>query len=60
MDDGFVACDQCGPNVRAYVYVTLINGAELTYCGSHGKQHRNALEAAGATVDDFTDYVGYV
>lgn len=57
--DAFVACDQCGPTVRAYVFVILASGSELAYCGSHGRQHSPALKAAGATVDDFTDYIGF-
>ena len=31
-------CDRCG--VRAYVLVMLESGAELTFCGHHGRRYQ--------------------
>lgn len=52
------ACDECGPAVRAYVFVDLPSGRTLSYCAHHGAIHKERLLAIGAEVHDFSDMVG--
>lgn len=56
-DDVFVACDQCG--IRSYFFVLLPSGAELSFCGHHGRENLDALRAKGAIVDDYSNYIGF-
>ncbi|WP_449301266.1 DUF7455 domain-containing protein [Pseudonocardia hispaniensis] len=39
-------CDRCG--AAATVRVILSTGHDLLFCGHHAREHRPALEAAGA------------
>ncbi|MEJ2889589.1 DUF7455 domain-containing protein [Actinomycetospora aeridis] len=41
-------CDRCG--VRASSVATFPGGGELTFCGHHGRAHRDRLLAAGAAL----------
>jgi ribosomal protein L37E len=43
-------CDRCG--AQAYVRVQLNAGGELLFCAHHGREHRDALRAAGADIHD--------
>ncbi|GAA0316580.1 DUF7455 domain-containing protein [Kineococcus aurantiacus] len=43
-------CDRCG--AQAYVRVVLSAGGELLFCAHHGREHGQALRAAGAHVHD--------
>ena len=43
-------CDRCG--AQAYVRVQLNAGGELLFCAHHGREHREALRAAGADIHD--------
>ena len=45
-------CDQCGPHVRAYLYARMPSGRPLSYCGSCGTRHYDALILQGATIID--------
>ena len=45
-----VVCDRCG--AQAYVRVQLNAGGELLFCAHHGREHRDALRAAGADIHD--------
>ncbi|WP_442577224.1 DUF7455 domain-containing protein [Microbacterium sp. F51-2R] len=38
----------------------LPSGAELSFCGSHGRLNRDALLHRGAIIDDLTHLIGYV
>lgn len=46
-------CDECGPNVVAWVYVEMPSGLPLAYCGHHGTKYKDALTGLGATVYDY-------
>nr|WP_278101147.1 hypothetical protein [Microbacterium proteolyticum] len=50
--DEYVSCDQC--SARAYIFVELANGGELSWCIHHGKHHTPALQAAGAIIFDLS------
>lgn len=39
-------CDRCG--AAAKVRAVLSTGHDLLFCGHHAREHRPALEAAGA------------
>lgn len=43
-------CDRCG--AQAYVRANLATGGVLLFCAHHAKEHRPALEAAGAVFHD--------
>ncbi|PRY18424.1 hypothetical protein CLV37_101669 [Kineococcus rhizosphaerae] len=43
-------CDRCG--AQAYVRVQLSAGGELLFCAHHGREHGQALRAAGADIHD--------
>lgn len=51
----FDYCDECGPSVRAYVYVETPKGGELTFCGHHARKHEGVWKDQGIRiVSDFT------
>lgn len=56
-DDVFVPCDQCG--IRSYFFILLPSGAELSFCGHHGRENKQALLAKGAIIDDYSKYIGF-
>ena len=56
--DEFNACDRCGQ--RSFVFVLMPNDQELSYCGHHGREYRDALLHRGAIIDDLTHLIGYV
>jgi hypothetical protein len=46
-------CDRCG--AQAYLRAILPSGRELVFCAHHGKELRDSLELAGASVHDETE-----
>ena len=43
-------CDRCG--AQAYIRVVLPSGADLLFCGHHGRQHEAALRDVAAEIRD--------
>jgi hypothetical protein len=43
-------CDRCG--ARAYIRVVLPGGADLLFCGHHGRAHHDALRATAVEFHD--------
>ena len=43
-------CDRCG--AQASIRVILPTGGELLFCGHHGRQHQDRLEALAAVIHD--------
>lgn len=55
--DEFHPCDTCGQ--RSFVFVMLPSDLELSYCGHHGREYREALLHKGAIIDDLAHLIGY-
>ena len=45
-------CDRCG--AQAYLRVHLASGGELLFCGHHGREHGDKIQAIAVNVHDET------
>lgn len=53
--EGFTPCDHCGH--RAYYFIELESGAELSYCGHAFRKYEDKLWEVAVTVVDMSHLV---
>jgi hypothetical protein len=46
-------CDRCG--AQAFMRAVFPDGAELLFCGHHGREFSAVLATKGVELEDFTD-----
>jgi len=48
-------CDRCG--AQAYMRAVFPGGADLTFCGHHGREYAAALAGSSVQLLDYTDTI---